>query len=188
MVEILNKIKRFEGMEFTEGQAFEFVLPVAHSTNTEKAVNSNDSGEVDKIHTNNSKLEINRKYKVTVKKYMTEKASPAFDFMLKWNNDKPMPLRTMVGTVIKETRGMVYMQLEGKAEVTCNCLVCAKSLTNPISKLYGIGPECSAKIGLIRIESEDEAREKWSIIEEQLSQTKWEGWVIRSAITESEVL
>ena len=35
-------------------------------------------------------------YRVTVRQYMTKKSTPDFDFMLKMNNDIPMPLRTMV--------------------------------------------------------------------------------------------
>ena len=48
-------------------------------------------------------------YRITVKKYMTQPSSGGFDFMLKWNKNKPMPCVTMRGTVEKETRGMVYM-------------------------------------------------------------------------------
>ena len=46
-------------------------------------------------------------YRIAVKKYMTERSVPGFDFMAKWNKDNPMPLRTMTGTVEKETRGMI---------------------------------------------------------------------------------
>lgn len=88
-------------------------------------------------------------YRVTVKRYMTEKASPGFDFMSKWNNDTPMPLRTMTGTIEKETRGMVYMKLHGQAEPVVRCMRCGRLLTNPISQHYGIGPECMSKLGLV---------------------------------------
>lgn len=53
-------------------------------------------------------------YLITVKSYMTKKSSPGFDFMAQWNNDNPMPLITMVGTIEKETPGMVYMKLRGE--------------------------------------------------------------------------
>ena len=39
--------------------------------------------------------------KISVKAYMTRKATPEFDFMAKWNNNNPMPLRTMTGTIEK---------------------------------------------------------------------------------------
>ena len=117
---------------------------------------------------------------------MTEPATSTFDFQDKWNNGNPMPLCIMQGEVIKETRGMYYMNLQGKAEPTSRCLVCGKTLTNPISKLYGIGPECSEKVGLIRIESEEEAKEKLKDIMEQIDDISWIGWVIKSAIKEWE--
>ena len=42
--------------------------------------------------------------RITVKSYMTQKSTPTFDFMSKWNNDTPMPLRVMYGTKLEETR------------------------------------------------------------------------------------
>ena len=80
--------------------------------------------------------------KITVKQYMTEPSTPEFDFMKTWNNDIPMPLRTMVGTVEKETRGMVYMKLHGDitSEKTQRCLKCGRIITNPVSQYFGMGP------------------------------------------------
>ena len=121
-------------------------------------------------------------YKITVKKYMTEPASPAFDFMAKWNKNIPMPLRTMVGTVEKETRGMVYMKLHGQAEPVIKCMRCGRTLTNPVSKMYGIGPECITKVPFIMdldINDVDNIKKK-------LVDVTWEGWIIKSAIIEKE--
>ena len=61
---------------------------------------------------NSDKMEVGKSYKITVKKYMTEPATSTFDFQDKWNNGKPMPLCIMQGEVIKETRGMYYMELK----------------------------------------------------------------------------
>lgn len=119
-------------------------------------------------------------YKITVKKYMTEKASPSFDFMSKWNNNNPMPMRTMQGTVLQETKGMIKMKLHGLALATINCSCCGKELTNPISRHYGIGPICLSKIGIVRDISDIEN------IKEDLENIEWEGWIIKSAITERE--
>ena len=122
-------------------------------------------------------------YCISVKKYMTEKASPGFDFMAKWNNDNPMPLRTMTGMVEKETRGMVYMKLHGQAEATIHCMRCGRLLTNPISKHYGIGPECMSKLGFVCDITDV------NTIKKKLVDVVWEGWIIKSAITErTEVL
>ena len=82
--------------------------------------------------------------KITVKSYMLKKASPDFNFMEKWNDNIPMPLRTMVGKQIKETPGMVFMELHGDItqEITRTCMKCGKPITNPISQYFGMGPEC----------------------------------------------
>lgn len=121
-------------------------------------------------------------YRITVKPYMTQQATPEFDFMAKWNNNKPMPLRTMVGWIEKETRGMVYMHLKCLAEPTITCLRCGKELTNPISRAYGIGPICLSELGIFIDISETDK------ITHELSMVSWEGWVIRSAIKEQEEL
>lgn len=119
-------------------------------------------------------------YRITVKKYMTEPASLGFDFMAKWNKNIPMPLRTMTGTIEKETRGMVYMKLHGQAEPVVKCMRCGRTLTNPISMHYGIGPECMSKLGFVcDIEDVDTIKKK-------LVDVVWEGWMIKSAITEKE--
>lgn len=124
-----------------------------------------------------------QQYRITVKKYMTLTATPDFDFMAKWNNNIPMPLRTMVGTIEKETRGMVYMKLHGQAEPVVRCMRCGRLLTNPVSKLYGIGPECIEKLGFVRVDIEDV-----ETIKQKLVDVHWEGWIIKSAITEKEIL
>lgn len=122
--------------------------------------------------------ESNTEYEVTVKQYMTRKATADFDFMLKWNNDEPMPMRIMQGTVEKETKGMVYMKLHGLARPTVTCFCCGKELTNPISRHYGIGPVCLGKLGIVRDIEDVEG------ISEELVNIEWEGWIIKSAITE----
>ena len=176
MKEIFKQIHRYNEMDFEEGKPFEFTLNKKE----------NNTADTDWLCPPVQKMEVGKAYKITVKKYMTEPATPAFDFQDKWNNGNPMPLCIMQGEVIKETRGMYYMNLYGKAEPTSKCLCCGKALTNAVSKLYGIGPECSDKIGLIRIESEEEAKEKLKHIMEQIDDISWSGWVIKSAIKEWE--
>ena len=119
-------------------------------------------------------------YLITVKPYMTKKATIDFDFMRKWNNDIPMPLRTMSGTVDKETRGMIHMKLHGIAQETVTCMCCGRELTHPVSRHYGIGPVCMEKVGIYcDIDNIDEIKEK-------LVDVTWEGWIIKSAIIERE--
>lgn len=122
-------------------------------------------------------LDKEQEYEITVKQYMTRKATPEFDFMAKFNNDNPMPMRIMQGTVEKETKGMVYMKLHGMARPTITCFCCGKELTNPISRKYGIGPICLSKMGIARdIEDVDG-------ISEELVNITWTGWIIKSSIT-----
>ena len=125
-------------------------------------------------------------YQITVKRYMTQKASATFDFMEKWNNNIPMPLRTMVGTVEKETRGMVYMKLHGDIieERVCTCLKCGRVLTNPVSQYFGIGPECGGHNYVHPFNTAEELKAAVDAYKKQLRNIKWEGWVIKSAITE----
>ena len=178
MKEIFEQIHRYKEQDFEEGKPFGF--------NLDRATKELNTEIEDYTWTKVNKMEVGKSYKITVKKYMTEPATSTFDFQDKWNDGKPMPLCIMQGEVIKETRGMYYMNLQGKAEPTSRCLVCGKPLTNPVSKLYGIGPECSEKVGLIRIESEEEAKEKLKHIMEQIDDISWSGWVIKSAIKEWE--
>ena len=178
MKEIFKQIHRYKEQDFEEGKSFEF--------NLDKATKELNTEINDYTWTKVKKMEVGKSYKITVKKYMTEPSTVNFDFHDKWNNGKPMPLCIMQGEIIKETRGMYYMRLHGKSEHTSKCLVCGKTLTNPISKLYGIGSECSEKVGIIRIESEDEAKEKLKDIMEHIDAVRWTGWVIKSAIKEWE--
>ena len=127
-------------------------------------------------------------YRITVKKYMTEKSTSSFDFMLKWNNDVPMPLRTMTGTIVQETRGMVKMKLHGDiwAEKICTCMMCGRKLTNPVSQYFGIGPECGGHNYVNPFEDEKQLKAAVADYKKKLQAITWEGWVIRSAITEQE--
>lgn len=126
---------------------------------------------------------------ITVKPYMTKKASPEFDFMLKWNGNVPMPLRTMVGTVVKETKGMVYMKLHGEllTERTFTCMCCGRQLTNPVSQFFGVGPECGGHNYTHPFNSDAELRQAVEAYKKVLLAKTWEGWVIKSAIIEDTV-
>jgi hypothetical protein len=131
----------------------------------------------------------NTLYRITVKQYMTKKSSPAFDFMKTWNNDIPMPLRTMVGTVEKETKGMVYAHLHGDitSTTTSVCMKCGKTITNPVSQFFGMGPECGGHNYVNPFESEEELQ---AVVDNYrrnyLQKITWSGWIIKSAILEQE--
>lgn len=123
---------------------------------------------------------------ITVRQYMTKKSSPDFDFMLKWNNNVPMPMRTMVGTIEKETNGMVYMKLHGEiiAERMFTCMCCGRQLTNPVSQFFGMGVECGGHNYVNPFETEEELHKAVDAYKKVLAQKTWEGWIIKSAITE----
>ena len=131
----------------------------------------------------------NTVYKVTVKQYMTHKSTPDFDFMNVWNNDVPMPLRIMVGTVEKETRGMVYMSLHGDITsiITTHCLKCGKPITNAVSQFFGMGPICGEHNYINPFASEEELKKAVEDYRKTyLQKITWQGWIPKSAITEQE--
>lgn len=127
--------------------------------------------------------------KIFVKQYMTRKSENGFDFMKQWNKDNPMPLRTMIGTVEKETRGMVYMNLYADitSEKTLRCMCCGRAITNPVSQYFGMGPECGGHKYVNPFYSEEELKQA---VEQYrttvLRNIKWSGWIIKSAIIKEE--
>ena len=123
-------------------------------------------------------------FKIDVKSYMTKKSSPDFDFMAKWNNDIPMPLRVMYGVKLKETKGMVRMKLHGdiKQTITPCCMVCGRELKNPVSQYFGVGPECGGHGYSHPFSSDEELKQAVAAYREKLVNTVWEGWIIKSAI------
>ena len=104
MKEIFKQIHRYEEQDFQEGKPFEFTL--------DKATKELNTEINDYTWKKDNKMEVGNSYRITVKKYMTEPSTSNFDFQDKWNDGKPMPLCTMQGQVIKETRGMYYMELK----------------------------------------------------------------------------
>lgn len=129
-------------------------------------------------------------YQIKVRKYMTQPSSPSFDFQDKWNNGVPMPMRIMVGTVLKETKGMYKMELHAELteELPDICMKCGRALTNPVSRYFGIGPECGGHNYTNPFDTEDELKAAVKVHKEQLRKVTWTGWVIKSAIEEQTVL
>ncbi len=176
MKQMLEAITRkYEMPALQEGKPFRVVI----TPNTvEKPVtvpaNSQQSG-----------MCIGGEYSITVKKYMTQHASPSFDFMSRFNGDNPMPLVEMVGKVTKETRGMVYMELHGIYKTnSTTCMHCGRPLTHPVSMLYGIGPECGKHAYINPMGSEEELEAFVEQARQKIVSTTWNGWVIKSAITD----
>lgn len=174
MKSIFSKIHRFEDMEFIQGEQFTFTL------------NSNKSDNSVKQESVSGKFENNKLYRITVKKYMAQKSNRDFDFMYKWNNDIPMPFVRMTAKVIKQTRGMIYAECFGNIEKTDICMKCGKPLTNPVSRLYGLGPECGQHAYINPFDTEYELKEHLEEVKIKLRNVKWTGWIIKSAIKDCE--
>lgn len=189
---MLSLLKNWKGKIEINGKEYDTVQSATSSFNTfsgdiciklHPAKENTLQTVVDGIQDGLKKQSGNRateQIKITVKPYMTKKSTPDFDFMKKFNNDNPMPMRIMQGTIEKETRGMYFMKLHGLAQATIRCTCCNKELTNPVSRHYGIGPICLSKLGIIR-DIEDIEN-----IKNDLVNITWTGWVIKSAITEME--
>lgn len=150
-----------------------------------KPANTNSQAPAEKIVTAHDTI-----YKIKVRQYMTKAPSAGFDFHTKWNNGVPMPMRIMVGKKLQETRGMVKMELWGQIteEVTHICMKCGRALTNPVSKFFGIGPECGGHNYVHPFDTDEELRAAVEEQNEKLKEIKWTGWIIRNAIEEEEVL
>ena len=181
------------GTEYPSYKAVPSDLAVQGSLNIQlrpakKVAPTATGGLADGRKTVNTTVELaeHQQYKVKVKQYMTKPATPDFDFMAKWNNNNPMPLRVMVGEKVKETRGMVYMVLHGDIleDRTMCCMKCGRPITNNVSQFFGLGPECGGHNYVNPFSSDAELKEAVSNYKKKLNNMVWEGWIIRSAIEE----
>lgn len=135
------------------------------------------------LHISGECLRKGREYIVKVKRWMTEPTSNAgFDFMYHWNKNIPMPLRVMRGRVLSETRGMVYMELRACPLKTDYCMRCGKPLTHPVSKLYGLGPECGGHYHINPFSTEAELQDAIQEVRQKLNNVTWTGWVAKSGV------
>ena len=122
-------------------------------------------------------------YIVRVKKWMTQKTTDqSFDFMSHWNRNIPMPFRVMRGRVLSETRGMLYMELRACVLRTDYCMKCGKPLSHPVSKLYGLGPECGGHYHINPFNTEEELQAALQEIRQKLNNITWTGWISKSGV------
>lgn len=190
---MLSMLKDYKGTIEINGEKYDSVKDAIKrfksdsDTITIKLSSKNENARTTQIRANKSIVE----KKITVKQYMTRQATPEFDFMKQWNNDVPMPLRTMIGTVEKETRGMVYMKLHGDIteEKTLHCLKCGRPITNPVSQYFGMGPECGCHNYINPFYSKEELENAIKDYREKvLHNMTWEGWLPKSSIISEEVI
>lgn len=135
------------------------------------------------LHISGDGVHKGHEYIVRVKKWMTqETTSSDFDFMQRWNNNIPMPFRVMQGSVLSETRGMVFMELKGTVLKTDYCMRCGRPLTHPVSRLYGLGPECGGHAHINPFNTEEELYAAFAEVKEKLGSITWKGWIAKSGI------
>jgi len=182
---LLKDIKRPHSIQW-EGKEFQTLSQIPEGAQV-RIILPKIQPQVEKVNASERQIigqevRLGSTYRIKVRAYMTKTASDEFDFMLKWNNNVPMPFRVMTGKVIKETRGMVMMDLYCAPVQTDTCMRCGKSLTHPVSRLYGLGPECGGHAHINPFENEEQLIAALDEVKNKLSIIKWRGWVIKSAI------
>lgn len=152
-------------------------------TVTFKAVQKKQNREEQPLHISGEHLRKGHEYIIKVKPWMTRQTTDSsFDFMSHWNKNIPMPLRVMRGRVLSETRGMVYMELRACPMKTDYCMKCGKPLTHPVSRLYGLGPECGGHYHINPFNTEEELQAAIEEVRNKLNSVTWTGWIAKSGV------
>ena len=135
------------------------------------------------LHISGNHMRKGHEYIIRVKRWMTEQTTnDSFDFMRHWNKNIPMPMRVMRGRVLSETRGMLYMELRACPLKTDYCMRCGKPLSHPVSKLYGLGPECGGHYHINPFNTEEELQEAIKEVRQKLNNVTWTGWIAKSGV------
>lgn len=135
------------------------------------------------LHISGNHMRKGHEYIIRVKRWMTEETTnDSFDFMRRWNKNIPMPMRVMRGRVLSETRGMMYMELRACALKTDYCMRCGKPLSHPVSKLYGLGPECGGHYHINPFNTEEELQSAIKEVRQKLNNITWTGWIAKSGV------
>lgn len=135
------------------------------------------------LHISGNHMRKGHEYIIRVKRWMTEQTTnDSFDFMRHWNKNIPMPMRVMRGRVLSETRGMLYMELRACTLKTDYCMRCGKPLSHPVSKLYGLGPECGGHYHINPFNTEEELQAAIKEVRQKLNNVTWTGWIAKSGV------
>jgi hypothetical protein len=192
---VLNLLKDYKGAVEVNGQSFDSLDSALKGLKNFDGqltivLNKGAGERVSRASQRVEEVAGDKIYRIKVRQYMTRPSTPQFDFHDKWNNGNPMPMRIMVGRKLKETKGMVKMELWGEIteEVATYCMRCGRTLTNPVSKYFGIGPECGNHGYNNPFDDEEELKRAVKEVDKQLREIKWTGWVIKSAIEEETYL
>lgn len=129
------------------------------------------------LHISGEDMRKGHEYIIRAVSWMTKTSDERGTFMRDWNNNVPMPFRVMRGRVLSETRAMLYMELRACTLRTDYCMKCGKPLSHPVSRLYGLGPECGKHYHINPFETEAELQEALNEIRQKLSSITWTGWI-----------
>lgn len=129
------------------------------------------------LHISGEDMRKGHEYIVRVVSWMTKVSDERGNFMRDWNKNVPMPFRVMRGRVLSETRAMLYMELRACTLRTDYCMKCGKPLSHPVSRLYGLGPECGRHHHINPFETEAELQEALTDIRRTLNDITWTGWI-----------
>lgn len=117
-------------------------------------------------------MEANKIYRIKVATYMTKKSKPDFDFMKKFNNDKPMPKEVMTGTIVKEMTNLVVMKLwDGditwEGYIVKSAILKAIDITEPINENVRVAVEYGKTV--VDLGNNPEIRERAAFLLERFS-------------------
>lgn len=160
--------------KINDGEYVEVELKPVQTTSQQEQ----NQGQVHMLTSND--MRVNHTYIIKVSSQMTKQ----FDFNLRWNNNIPMPFRIMKCRVLKETRGMLMIDCWAVPLKVDVCMRCGKPLTHPVSRLYGVGPECGAHTYINPFETEQELYASLEDVNKKLNSIKWIGWIMKSEIQE----
>lgn len=92
--------------------------------------------------------------------------------------------RELEGHILRYSRRGVYFEGNATTGDFVRCARCGRALTNDVSRLIGIGPECCAKLGIDRSEYEQLARteEGQEQLRQQIRQIRLEIWLPRNRV------
>jgi hypothetical protein len=109
--------------------------------------------------------------KIEVRQFLTKSES------------NPVPCRKMeVREVVRESAKAIFVKLQGYLEPSSTCLHCGRSLTHPVSLLYGIGPVCGGHFHINPCASEEELERRYEEMKRQMASVTWEGWLPKGHI------
>jgi hypothetical protein len=98
------------------------------------------------------------------------------------SNRNPIPMRTMEGVILQETNKAIKVKLNGLLQPSSNCLHCNRTLTHPVSLMYGLGPVCGGHFHINPCNTEKELKDRYNEMLTTIKNVTWEGWIPKSQV------